>query len=583
MTFNHNNLPQRVVLIDTPGFDDINRNDSDVLQDITFILSQTYEQGMKLTGIIYLHRITDVRMSGSALKNLAIFKKLCRENFYDPVVLATTIWGNLVANRNDIIRGIAREKELIETKNWWGLMCNRGSKVFRYNGDRKSAVSIILYLIALGSAATLDFQREMIHEKNDLADTSVRQKIQKELQEQQRKHEKERLELTQEKALKDKDHELAEELLKERQESNKKFLSMERAQQELLLDFQQLKADRETHHGQMLKLHEKRLKAKFSEDKDRWEQKSREDKRALEELAYKLQEEKQRRENESLESRRAMAAMDKQSRQEKQRLEQVIAQSQRAQMIWNSERNSEVMRLQGMLEKQQAESNSKVTKLQEKLEELQSASKKASDVARIFGWGGIGPSTLRFTSLSLGRERSVVFIGSPPGSRDLHGHPPEGADNDGSPFYGPRYDGYDKENGRYHHHERHAYAYNRGESEYVYDDGSTESSFSYDGNKNYHYNNDRGDHYDGGDNGDYYDDDITIMMMTMETIMTEVTMETTMMMVTMEITMMVVTMEITMMVVMMETTTMMIKFNEQTAHLMAGLKEYPSLRRLNLW
>ena len=507
MTFNHNNLPRRVVLIDTPGFDDINRSDSDVLQDITFILSQTYEQGMKLTGIIYLHRITDVRMSGSALKNLTMFKKLCGENFYDHVVLATTMWGNLVANRNGIDTGIAREKELIETKNWWGLMCNRGSKVFRYNGDRKSAMNIILYLVALGSAATLDIQREMVDEKKILADTSAGQEIQKELQEQQRKHDKERLELitAREKALKDKDHELAEELLKERQESNKKLLAMERAQQELVLDFQHLKADRETHHGQMLKLQEKLLEAKLSEDPGRWEQKSREDKRALEDLASKFQEERWRREYESLESRRAMAAMDEQSRQERQRLEQVIAESQKAQITRDSERNSEVMRLRGMLEKQQAASNSKVAKLQEKLEELQSASKKASDVVRRSGSGGMSPSTVKYTSLSLGCERSVVYVGFPPLSRDLHRYPPEGPENDRSPFYGPRHDDYDEEDGRYHHYERNAYSYNHGEGEYAYHDGGNGNYSNHDGNGNYHDNDDRGDHYDGRGDGDRYD------------------------------------------------------------------------------
>ena len=51
---NHTNFPRRVVLIDTPGFDDVNRSDSDILQNITYILSQTYEQGIRLTGIIYL-------------------------------------------------------------------------------------------------------------------------------------------------------------------------------------------------------------------------------------------------------------------------------------------------------------------------------------------------------------------------------------------------------------------------------------------------------------------------------------------------------------------------------------------------
>lgn len=451
MTFNHNNLPRRVVLIDTPGFDDTNRSDSDVLQDITFILSQTYEQGIKLTGIIYLHRITDVRMSGSALKNLTIFKKLCGENFYTHVVLATSMWGNLAGDSSGYDTGVAREKELVETKNWWGLMCNRGSKIFRYGGDRESAMSIISYLIALGSAATLDIQREMVDEKKVLADTSAGQEVQKELQEQQRKHEKEKSELiaAREEALKDKDHELAEELLKERQESNKKLLAMERAKQELRLDFQRLKKDKEAHYAKMLREQEKQWEAKLREDQDRWEQKSREDKRALEHLAHESKEERQRWENQLLEGRRAMAAKDEQSREERKVLEQWIAESQRAQRIRDSERDSEVTRLRGSLEELQATSNSKVTQPHGKLEEFQPASRKAPEVVTKSGTGAKSLSRVRSVSSSLRYERSVSYQDSPPGSPAFDDSPPEKPDNDESPPSSPVYNGFDEEDGDY--------------------------------------------------------------------------------------------------------------------------------------
>ena len=81
-------------LIDTPGIDDTRRGDTEVLEDVAFYLSKIYEQDIKLAGIIYLHRITDVRISGSSLRNLKIFKALCVEekNVFKHVVLATTMW-----------------------------------------------------------------------------------------------------------------------------------------------------------------------------------------------------------------------------------------------------------------------------------------------------------------------------------------------------------------------------------------------------------------------------------------------------------------------------------------------------------
>ncbi|KAJ1334959.1 hypothetical protein MN608_01691 [Microdochium nivale] len=72
-----NHPPRRVYLIDTPGFDDMlpgsTRSDTEELKDIAFFLAQTYGRAIRLAGIIYLHRITDMRISGSALKNLAMF------------------------------------------------------------------------------------------------------------------------------------------------------------------------------------------------------------------------------------------------------------------------------------------------------------------------------------------------------------------------------------------------------------------------------------------------------------------------------------------------------------------------------
>jgi hypothetical protein len=55
---------QTVYLIDTPGFDDTNRSDTEVLKEIARWLVASYKGKILLNGIIYLHRITDIRMQG---------------------------------------------------------------------------------------------------------------------------------------------------------------------------------------------------------------------------------------------------------------------------------------------------------------------------------------------------------------------------------------------------------------------------------------------------------------------------------------------------------------------------------------
>jgi hypothetical protein len=81
-----------VHLIDAPGFDDTFRSDSDVLKDLAYWLSISYkEKHIKLTGLVYLHRITGVRMTGNAYKNLRTFKKMCANQSMSSVELATTM------------------------------------------------------------------------------------------------------------------------------------------------------------------------------------------------------------------------------------------------------------------------------------------------------------------------------------------------------------------------------------------------------------------------------------------------------------------------------------------------------------
>ena len=82
----------RVHLIDTPGFDDTNRKDADVLKEVATFLASTYKENKKVSGILYPHRIIDIRMGGSAKRNLRMFMQLCGPDCFPNVVLVTTMW-----------------------------------------------------------------------------------------------------------------------------------------------------------------------------------------------------------------------------------------------------------------------------------------------------------------------------------------------------------------------------------------------------------------------------------------------------------------------------------------------------------
>lgn len=171
-----------VYLVDTPGFDDTAKSDTEVLREIAGWLNASYKNRVFLHGIIYLHRIADVRMQGSAKRNLLMFKKLCGEDALKKVVLATTMWDKVPRREAE-----EREKQLIETPEFWGFMISRGSVTYRHNNTVESAVRIIEKLACDNSKMTLDIQYQMVNENQDLVETAAGKQLEVQLIEERQK------------------------------------------------------------------------------------------------------------------------------------------------------------------------------------------------------------------------------------------------------------------------------------------------------------------------------------------------------------------------------------------------------------
>ncbi|RPB00761.1 hypothetical protein L873DRAFT_1678794 [Choiromyces venosus 120613-1] len=225
--FNHEGV--NITLVDTPGFNDTYRTDTDVLLDIATWMELSYRENFKLSGIIYLHPITAIRMEGSALRNLRMFRKLCGEDALSHVFLATTHWRNVPE-----ALGNRRTKELKENPEFWKGMVSRGAKVSKYLGDRASALDLIDVLVKIGRV-TLGIQRELVHEGKELHQTAAGEAVNEELARLERNHE---LALNTVKAewvqaLKDKDEELKEALVEERRRIEDKLVQVENDRENL--------------------------------------------------------------------------------------------------------------------------------------------------------------------------------------------------------------------------------------------------------------------------------------------------------------------------------------------------------------
>ncbi|KFX88791.1 hypothetical protein V490_07401 [Pseudogymnoascus sp. VKM F-3557] len=132
---------KNVILVDTPGFSDTNVSDTEILRRIAEWMKDSYDDGILLSGIIYLHNISDVRMDGPSVTNLRMMRKLCGTSSLKNVVLATTMW----EDTNDIL-GSERELELQQT--FWKDMISDGSTVARVltksSGDAREIVKSLL-------------------------------------------------------------------------------------------------------------------------------------------------------------------------------------------------------------------------------------------------------------------------------------------------------------------------------------------------------------------------------------------------------------------------------------------------------
>lgn len=173
-------------LVDTPGFDDSKKTDTDILREVASWLSMAYENRIKLSGIIYLHRISDVRVGGSGVKNLRMFRELCGEAGMGGVALVTTFWQG-----EDKATGDRRENQLKTSSTFWSQIIAKGGKVFRHDQGVESGERIINYLVNRKQKMVLEIQREMVDDGKTLEHTGAGNVVQEELNKLRAEHARE--------------------------------------------------------------------------------------------------------------------------------------------------------------------------------------------------------------------------------------------------------------------------------------------------------------------------------------------------------------------------------------------------------
>ncbi|KAL8826199.1 MAG: hypothetical protein Q9191_003951 [Dirinaria sp. TL-2023a] len=181
-----------VILVDTPGFNDTERSDTEILYSLAEWMKDSYDDDILLSGIIYLHSISDARMTNSSLQNLRMFRKLCGDDNLKNVILVTTKWG--ITPEEDAHR---RERDLTSENGFWGTMIAAGSSVRRFENSNASAKSLVEDILYGGQRFMPKIQEEVVQGKK-LADTEAGAFINDALNNLQEKYQEEKEALTEE-------------------------------------------------------------------------------------------------------------------------------------------------------------------------------------------------------------------------------------------------------------------------------------------------------------------------------------------------------------------------------------------------
>ena len=207
--------------------------------------SVRYEAGSKLAGVIYIHRISDRRFTGISGRNFKMFRELCGDSTLKNVILVSNMWGEVT---QDV--GEAREQELIT--DFFKPALDKEAQLARHYNTAKSAHDIIRRIMK-NQPIALQIQRELVDEHKDIIDTAAGEVVNKELNEQIRRHQAE-LKAVQEEmkqALKDKDEETREELEKETRKLQEQIDNVRKASEGMELKYQEEKRRMEEAMKQM--------------------------------------------------------------------------------------------------------------------------------------------------------------------------------------------------------------------------------------------------------------------------------------------------------------------------------------------
>ena len=210
-----------------------------IVVSIDLLSTYRYERGDTLAGVLYFHRISDLRMGGGLTRNFRMFRTLCGEAALKNVVIVTNMWGGVEPEV-----GYAREAELMREDIFFKPALENGARMVRHTNTVPSAEAIIRHFFD-NQPLPLQIQRELIDERMDIVETGAGRELNRELNAQIRKHQEEVRAIAEEMeiAKNDKDEEARHELAIETKRMYEEIERFENEARRLASDYQREKTE----------------------------------------------------------------------------------------------------------------------------------------------------------------------------------------------------------------------------------------------------------------------------------------------------------------------------------------------------
>jgi hypothetical protein len=126
-----------------------------------------YRNGIKLHGVLYLHRISDNRMDGIARRDFGMFKHLVGENNFKNVIIVTTMW-----DRTPHQYGINNVEQLRTDPSLFKPVLDRGAPMMHHLKIPETAQEIVQRIMT-NNPLPLEIQIELVDQSKDISQTAA--------------------------------------------------------------------------------------------------------------------------------------------------------------------------------------------------------------------------------------------------------------------------------------------------------------------------------------------------------------------------------------------------------------------------